>query len=97
LGSGLRNTPKRNWLSTSVRPSLIPHDTVGQQRPHLWLTVTKRGHWGNKRAGALGWLISQTVQVIVRNQPSSDRRSGGAGSATGGECREIATLLPPGS
>jgi GNAT superfamily N-acetyltransferase len=65
LGSGLRNTPKRNWLSTSVRPSLIPHDTVGQQRPHLWLTVTKPGHCGNKtrRCSVVADLAAPLVSV----------------------------------
>jgi hypothetical protein len=43
LGSGLRKTPKRNWLSTSVRPSLIPQGAVDQPLTRLGPTVTKPG------------------------------------------------------
>ena len=47
LGSGRRNTPKRNWLSPSVRPS-IPHDTVGPQRRYL-APRNQAGHRNGKK------------------------------------------------
>jgi hypothetical protein len=54
LGSGLRNTPKRNWYSTSVRPSLIPQTRSASSFRIPWLTVPSRDTAATELAGALG-------------------------------------------